>query len=141
MGPITVTIWKESSIPYCLPSLYKEVVKDDLLKGVAVWIQKGADATRRLKWGKLRAKPSRREHPLQSTDRDRDLEKRNQISIMSSRVGKTVEGQNPVVSSFKVKEARQQPNHLTFSCIESGHASLWTAYVLATWGVHNAKNP
>lgn len=139
MGSITVTIWKESSIPYCLPSLCKEVVRDDLLKGVAVWVQKGTDATRRLKWGKLRAKPSTREHPLQSTGIDRDLDKRNQISVMHSRVGKTVEGQNPVVSSFKVKEERQQPN--TFSCIESGHASLWTAYVLATWGVHDAKNP
>lgn len=40
MGPITVIIWREFSIPYCSPSLYKEAERGDPLKQTAGWLQK-----------------------------------------------------------------------------------------------------
>lgn len=151
MGPITVTIWRESSVPCCLPSLYKEAIKDDSLKQTAVWLQKGRNTQcsgHELKWGAARGQTSRKEWIylwstlLCSTGIDRDLGKWNQGSAANSRVGPILEGQTSTTSGSKVEQERQQPDHSRISYMEqkSSHAPLWTAYVLITWGVHDAKH-
>lgn len=69
-----------------------------------MWIQKGANT---LGGGNERNSEPNLAQGSNIFKVDRDLDKRNQVLAVSSRVGQIVEGQNPVMSSSKVKEDRQ----------------------------------